>query len=453
MAAPHAPFPGAQQGGLRGQLLRAGVAGLAVRAGAILAGLTASVTLARVLGPEAYGVYAFVFSVITLLGLPVKMGLPTLILRETARADQAGDGALMAGIWRWSNQAMALMAAVVLALGWLYLWAIAGTNAPRPAAFAWALLLIPLIGWAEARAAALRGLRRVALGPGPDKIARPLLLAAVVALWAAPLSAAQVYMIHAGMAAATLLAASVILRRVRPHYAGEEAPRTTPRAWIAAIVPLSAIAGLNVVSHNTDILMLGALASDVDVGLYRVALSGANIVLFGLTTVNLVLQPYFARAWGAGDHRQLQKLATAGTRISVAATLPVLALFWLGGTGLLTLIFGQAYSGAFWALILLCLGQTVSAFFGSVGNLLMMSGREWVALSGLVASTLVNVALNWVLIPRYGIEGAAIATGASIVVWNLGLWAAAWVIMRIDSSPAGLRRSAPLNASPSRNMR
>ena len=435
------------QAGLKTQLLRGGISGLLVRAGSILAGLAASVTLARLLGTENYGVYAFVFSLITLLGLPVKMGLPTLILRETAWADQATDGALMRGIWRWSDLTLALMASFVLASTGLYLWLVSGIETPRTAALLWALPLVPLIGYAEARGAAIRGLRRVALGTGPDKIGRPLLLAGAVAVftWAlgSPLSAAKVYAIHSGVAVVTLALAFVILLHVQPRHPGAETPRTTPRVWIKAILPLSAIAGLQVISHNTDILMLGVLASDSEVGLYRVALSGANIALFGLTTVNLVLQPYFARAWAAGNHLQLQRLASMGARVSIAAALPVLVLFWLGGTWLLTLVFGDAYIGAFWAMILLCVGQSVSALFGSTGNLLTMASREWVVLSGLVASTLINVGLNWLLIPRYGIEGAAIATGVSIAAWNIGLWSATWVLMRIDSSPLGLRRTPP----------
>ena len=434
-----------QRNGLRAQLMRGGLAGISVRVGSVLAGLVASVTLARILGPDTYGVYAFVFSIIVLLGLPVKLGLPTLVLRETARADQSCDGAMMSGIWRWSDRAIAMMATIVLVLAGIYLWIFVETDTPRVSALIWALPLVPIIGLAEARGSAIRGLRYVARGTAPEKVIRPLLLAGIVACTALiltePLSADRVYMIHSAAALIALLLATGILKRVRPHHPGENTPRTTPRAWLKAILPLSAIAGLQQISHNTDILMLGSLATDADVGLYRVALSGANLALFGLTTANLVLQPYFARAWGAGDYRQLQKLATVGARISFATTLPVLAVFWLSGTSLLTTVFGEAYSGVFGALIILCSSQVISAFFGSVGIILTMSGREWVALVGLVVSTVINVVLNWLLIPRYGIEGAAIATGISIAIWNFGLWAATWALMHIDSSPLGLNIS------------
>ena len=441
------PKTGPRELGLRAQLIRGGMAGMALRAGSILAGLAAAVTLARLLGPETYGIYAFVFSVIAMLGLPVKVGLPTLILRETARADQAADGALMTGIWRWSTRTMLILSACVIAATLAYLWVFADADrSPRMVALVWALPLIPLIGFAEAKSAAIRGLRRVFLGGFTGKILRPLLLSvSVIGLaFFAPglLSAANVFVVHSVVAAVTLGLALMILYKVQPRHAGSDNPTVNSRGWIAAILPLAAIAGLQMISHNTDILMLGIMTTDTDVGLYRVALSGANIALFGLTTANLVLQPHFARAWQANDNRRLHKLATAGARISTAASLPVLAIFWFGGTSLLTFVFGDAYASAFWALILLCLGQSVSALFGSVGNLLIMSGREKIALGGMVISTVSNITLNWVLIPRYGIEGAAIATGLSIVIWNLCLWGAARVLMGIDTSFVGLKPRA-----------
>lgn len=424
--------------GLKAQLLRGGLVGIAVRVASVLAGLVLSISLARILGPENYGVYAFVFSIIAFIGLPVKMGLPTLILRETAKADVASDGAAMSGIWKWSNRAMGLMAICAVSGTAFYLWVVSGIDTPRSLALLCALPLIPLFGFTEARSAALNGLRRFGLGGTPGKVIRPLLVAGILAIFASQqksgVSANQAILLHGLGAAVALCIAIAFLRSVRPDHPGFDAPKTQVRTWLAAILPLTAISGLQIVSHNTDILMIGALATDADVGLYRVALSGANIALFGLTTVNLVLRPYFARAWASGDAVQLQKLATAGARVSIAAALPILVVFWLGGVWLLTLMFGADYNGAYWALVLLCIGQSISALFGPVGNLLTMAGKEWIALTGLLVSTVMNILLNWLLIPIYGIDGAAIATGISVAIWNIILWMLAIKTLGINCS-------------------
>jgi O-antigen/teichoic acid export membrane protein len=435
---------GMTQLSLKAQLLQGGLGGLLVRAGAILSGLIASVTLSRLLGPETFGVYTFVFSLITLIGLPVHMGLPTLILRETARADKADDASSMHVIWRWSDRAIALMAVLVLSGTGLYLWGVSGTASPHMSALLWALPLVPLIGWAEARSAAIRGLRRVVLGNAPDKIIRPLLLAAFtgLAFWIhkTPLAATQVYAIHGMVAVVALLVASIIRKQIAPLPDTKINVGKDSRAWITAILPLSLIAGLQAISHNTDILMLGILGMDADVGVYRVALTLSSITIFGLTTVNLVFSPYFARAWSDRDHHGLQRLATIGARLSVISTIPVVILFWSIGSWLLTQVYGEQYTGAYSALTILCVGQCVNAFFGSVGNLLTMSGREWVALSGLGISTLVNIILNWLLIPKYGAEGAAMATTASVITWNAILWVSALILLKVDSSAIGLHR-------------
>jgi len=87
---------------VRGQLLRAFGAGMSMRVLAVIASLLSSIALARTLGPETYGTYAFVLSLIVLLALPVQMGLPTLITRETAKAITLQDWGLLRGIWSWS---------------------------------------------------------------------------------------------------------------------------------------------------------------------------------------------------------------------------------------------------------------------------------------------------------------------------------------------------------------
>lgn len=434
----------------RTQLLRGGIAGLFIRICVVLSGLISSIALTRLLGPETFGIYAFVFSIITLLSLPIRMGLPTLVLRETARADQSDDGGLLKGIWQWSDRAIAIVGLIVVTGCALFIWFVTGVETPQNMALLAALPLMPIFAWAEVRAAAIRGLRRVAIGHVPDRILQPLLLAAIATLathfwFETTLTAAQVYLLHLAVSIFTLSIATLLRKKLRPDHKGFDVPKHKTGQWVSAALPLSAIMGLQFVSQNTDILMIGAMATNVDVGLYRVALSGANIVLFGLTTVNLVLQPYFARAWSANDHRRLQSLATIGARVSLASALPAILLFWFGGPWLLKLVFGSEFGGAFTPLIYLCLGQLISALFGSVGNLLTMSGKEWVAMWGLVASTVVNVVLNWFLIPIYGIEGAAIATSISIVAWNIGLWVAAWVTIRIDSSPFGIARTPPVS--------
>jgi len=83
-------------------LARGGVGSLALKLLHAGLTLTVSVLLARFLGPVEYGIYAFAFAAVTLLAIPVQMGLPLLVVRETAAGRAREDPGLVNGIWRWS---------------------------------------------------------------------------------------------------------------------------------------------------------------------------------------------------------------------------------------------------------------------------------------------------------------------------------------------------------------
>ena len=63
----------------------------------------------------------------------------------------------------------------------------------------------------------------------------------------------------------------------------------------------------------------------------------------------------------------------------------------------------------------------VSAFAGPAGNLLQMTGRQLIYMNVLFVGALINIILNYFLIPIYGIEGAAIASMCSLLFWNLSM--------------------------------
>ena len=82
-------------------------------------------------------------------------------------------------------------------------------------------------------------------------------------------------------------------------------------------------------------------------------------------------------------------------------------------------IFGEDFIIGKNALLILLIGQSVSVMSGSVGFILQMTGKEKIFQNILFLALLVNIGLNILLIPTYGILGAAIASTISIVFWNL----------------------------------
>jgi O-antigen/teichoic acid export membrane protein len=119
-----------------------------------------------------------------------------------------------------------------------------------------------------------------------------------------------------------------------------------------------------------------------------------------------------------GDRATLGTMLKRVTYWNVVLTLPVFAALLLLSRPLLGL-FGGAYEKGAAALTLLAAGQLVNAATGPLGQMINMSGRPYITMLNNAFVAALNVGLCLVLIPRYGVTGAACATVASITLVNL----------------------------------
>lgn len=432
---------------LRQQLMRGGVGSIAIKVFGTGIGFGLAVVLARVLGPEGYGVYAFVLSLIMLLAIPAQVGLPQLVVRETAKAQASDQWGLMRGLWRWSNLFVALFSVLMVTIGLLALW-VGGEwlGEHRWQTLAVGLALVPLIALANVRGAALKGLRHVVLGQLPESILRPGLLLAMVliAVWswnAGALTPADVMGLHGIAAFTAFLIGAALLLRARPEAlrAGPK-PEYESRYWRQAAMPLAMLAGLKLINAHTGTIMLGVIRSDEEVGVYRVVVQVAMLVVFGLQAINQVMQPYFARLHARGELERLQRLVTYSARIILLAALPLVLVMLAFGGPLLDFLFGAEYRLGAIALAILALGQLVNAAMGSVGMLLNMTGHERDTVRGVAIAAVSNVVLNLALIPTFGLEGAAAATAITLLIWNLILRYSVQLRLGVETSAIGLHK-------------
>jgi O-antigen/teichoic acid export membrane protein len=297
---------------------------------------------------------------------------------------------------------------------------------------------------ARLRGAALRGLRHVVAGQLPDMVLRPGLLAILVLVlvlgFGEVVTASRAMALHALAATSALLVGAVLLLRVRPSELGSVQPRFSHRAWGRALIPLGLTAGMMVITRQSDIVLLGLFVEVEQVGIYRVAASASLLVAFGLEAVGAVVAPQIARLYARGELRQLQRLATACSRVSLAVALPAALVFVLYGEWLLGVVVGVEYAGGAAALAILAGGQLVNAGMGLVGLLLNMTGHETVVTRTLALAALGHIVANLLLIPVWGMNGAAVATAGTFILWNLLLARAVSKRLGIASAPFGIGR-------------
>lgn len=408
-------------------MAQGGVGSLAMKLLHAALTLAVAALLARVLGPAQFGVYAFALAVVTILAIPIQFGLPTLVVRETAAGRARSDTATVRGIWRWSLR-FALVASVVVILAATIFLALSWEQLSSTSrwTFQWALALAPLLALGALHGAMLRGLDRVVLGQLLDHVLRlAILLALIVAAlaWKGELSAPRAMGMHVTAAILALFAASAFLRRIQPDaHPVDRVVSGNSRRWILAILPLGFIAAAQIINTRADTLLLGIMAGPESVGLYQVAVQGAQTVVLTLAAINLVVAPRFAALYERGEIERLQRLVTLSARAVVLLTLPVVLILIFCGGYLIRWIFGIEYQPAHWPLTILAAGQLANAGFGSVAMLLNMTGHERTTARGLAIAAALNIMLNLILIPPFGIDGAAAATAFSLVAWNGMLW-------------------------------
>lgn len=172
------------------------------------------------------------------------------------------------------------------------------------------MLLVPLMTLGQLRGAALRGLQKVVQGQLPEMLVKPLLFIAfiVVLVWQqVELSASSAMAMQVLASLLAFMVGAWLLWRIRPDGVREKpAVVMQGKTWMKSALPLALTSALMMLNKNVDIVMIGWYSSSADVGIYRVAVQGGLLVVFGLQSMNMVIGPYFARFYGKQEMARLQ---------------------------------------------------------------------------------------------------------------------------------------------------
>lgn len=407
-------------------------------------GLAMAVFLARILGVKGYGIYAYAISWITLLGVFARLGLDQTIARYVATYHQEGDWARIHGLLRFSFAAVAGSAMACLLVASAVAWFAYRDVAEMRDALWLAFLLLPISALMVPCGATLVGLQQVVSAQIPLLLVQPagyvLLVGGAWLLFPGSLSPSGVLGLCLLMTCLSLALAVWMLRRAMAGRGGVPRATVKPvyevRAWLKSALPLMLMGGMFLANANTDILMLGAMVGPEASAVYKAATRGAELILFALTVVNTPLAPLVAKLYAADDRERLKRGVTKAARLTFVIGVGVAAVLILFGRWFLS-IFGPAFVGGHIALDLLCMGQLAALISGPAGIILMMTGHEREMAISAVGTAVLNVVLNALLIPVWGIEGAATATAISTAIWACLLIGMVWSFLRIDPTFVG----------------
>lgn len=181
-------------------------------------------------------------------------------------------------------------------------------------------------------------------------------------------------------------------------------------------IPMLLTNSLFLIMTWTDTLMLTAFKTEADVGIYNTALKIGALISVIHVGINTIAMPKFAEL--NDNMLKFKKFAKQSTFLIIITSLPILLIILIFPEFLLN-IFGNEFIVGKNALIILTSGMFFTILSGSTIHILNMTGNEKISQNILLISAVLNFVFNYVLIPPYGIVGAAIATASTTVIWNL----------------------------------
>ena len=191
------------------------------------------------------------------------------------------------------------------------------------------------------------------------------------------------------------------------------------REILSISLPMLMAATMAFVIGQTGIIMLGMFRSETEVGYYAIAVKLATMTSFILSAVNSMVGPKFSELFHSNKFEELFYVAKKSAKLIFWTTTPILLGFVFLGKPVLKIAFGQEFIVAYPALLLLVLGQFVNSISGATGLFMNMTGHQHVFRNIVFIAAGINIGINLLLIPKYGIYGAATAAMASMMTWNL----------------------------------
>lgn len=187
---------------------------------------------------------------------------------------------------------------------------------------------------------------------------------------------------------------------------------------ITVSLPLMLVSFGSILMSHIDIIMIGYFIDAEAVGIYAVAFKIAYVASLVLIAINTVIASKISEQFYSNDLDSLKTSILFSTNVIAVGTFPIILIILLFPEFLLS-IFGDEFVIGKIVLIYIALGQLINALSGSVGTLLSMTGHQAVVRNIIWVTVIINVSLNYTLIPIYGIEGAAIATAISLAFQNI----------------------------------
>lgn len=393
-----------------------------------------AVLLARLLGAEQYGLYNLALSAAALCSGIALLGMDAALVRYVAIAASRRDEA---GLWGTLQvgAGAGLIASTLVGVGLFALaYPVAALLFREPALaplLQLASVLVPFLTLNDTLASASRGFKRMDYSALAQFIAQPIVrLVLTLALALLGLNAALAVLVYGLASAATALIQLALLNRQfalrRPLQAG----RRDTRAIFGFALPFWLSSLITTFQGNIQTLLVGALSSIAGAGVFAMADQLNSLGNLFSSSINISARPLIAELHDRGERQQLGEVYQTAAKWALTVNLPIFLVTVLYAVPILA-IFGAEFTTGAMTLVILAWANLVNVGTGMGGIILDMAGYTRLKLTNSLVRLGLYLGLNVLLIPRWGIVGAAVTVLIAEGVINLVRLAQVYALLKL----------------------
>jgi O-antigen/teichoic acid export membrane protein len=376
--------------------------------------------LAKYLGADGSGTFLLAYSILAIVALVGRLGMDNVLIKFIGYCD-ASRG--MKRVWSIYKQAVLISGSASLVLmvilmvygGWIAVSVFDNTLLSEVLPiFSLSVVPITLIG---IHGFALQGIKRIAESIFINNIGLQILMILVVVFFAHKFGLVGIAWGYLFSSVVILLAGGLLwVRAIDDTKSGVVEYGLSD--ILGSSMPLLLMGLFQLVTLWTSTILLGVLIGSNEVGIYNAANRTAMLNSFVLVAFNVVAAPMYASLHRDKDIKGMEVIAMSSTRVLLVLAAPFFLVCMFFSDDVMGL-YGLEFKQGALALSILSVGQFVNVAAGSVGYLLIMSGNEKLMRNIFAVCAITSVFFNVILIPRFGVVGAATSTAITLIIQNI----------------------------------
>ncbi len=368
------------------------------------------ILLARWMGAAEVGIYVYAFAWCNLLSIVAGVGLHAAAIRFIGKglADDRHD--LIVGFSRRGTQIVFAISIAFAVTGAAIVYVTHGLiNNSYMDALLWGAASIPFLALISWEGTVAQGLSWFGLAFLPSNVYRPLLfLAALAAAWflGETLNAANVMLYHLEVMAGIWVFISIYMKLKLRRQFPKIKPSYETALWLRTSYPLLIIMLFSSYFLEINVVSVAMYFQPDQLAIFNACFRVAVLIAFGIQSVDAILLPRAALLYSSNDTVGLQRITALTTQLKFWSAVVAVVLLSFFGKFILR-YFGESFVVGYEALMILAAAQVVRAGLGPVSQLLSITGNHYASLYVSIFATALMFVLNYVLIDKYGVNGAA----------------------------------------------